>query len=59
MIMVYEEAHINKGKDGCHPHKTSKKDLLREDKQQQKDEQDHWDEEVDDTFPASDPITKY
>lgn len=64
MMMVYEEAHLTlknhkEEKNGCHPHKTPKKELLREDKQQQRDEQDHWDEEVDETFPASDPITKY
>lgn len=34
-------------------------DLIREEKKIQKAEQKHWDQSVKETFPASDPVTKY
>lgn len=35
------------------------KKRIESDREVQKEQQEDWDEEVDDTFPASDPITKY
>lgn len=35
------------------------KNIIRKEKQIRKEEQKNWDDEVDDTFPASDPIAKY
>lgn len=47
-------------KDGNTPSDApTDKELVREEKKIQKREQEHWDENVDDTFPASDPVTKY
>ena len=40
-------------------HRPTNKELIDEEKEIQKEEQKHWDDSVDDTFPASDPITKY
>ncbi len=34
-------------------------EIIKKDKKIRKEEQKHWDDEVEDTFPASDPITKY
>tara|TARA_B100000989_G_C19119612_1_gene294753 strand:+ start:243 stop:389 length:147 start_codon:yes stop_codon:yes gene_type:complete len=39
--------------------KSHDKDRAKKEKNIQKKEQKHWDENVDDTFPASDPISKY
>lgn len=39
--------------------KPSRKDVIKDDKEQFREEQKHWDDSVDDTFPASDPVTKY
>lgn len=39
--------------------KPTDKELIRKEKEVQKEEQKHWDDSVDDTFPASDPVTKY
>ncbi|MCD6034826.1 MAG: hypothetical protein K0R63_567 [Rickettsiales bacterium] len=33
--------------------------VIHEDKKIREEEQKHWDEEVEETFPASDPIAKY
>lgn len=35
------------------------KRIRREEEKITKHEEKHWDKEVDDTFPASDPIAKY
>lgn len=35
------------------------KKIRKDEKEIRKSEQKHWDDEVEDTFPASDPITKY
>lgn len=40
-------------------HRPSDEELIREERQVQKKEAAHWDESVDETFPASDPVTKY
>lgn len=34
-------------------------ETVRKDKKIRKDQQKDWDDEVDDTFPASDPVAKY
>lgn len=43
------------GKDEC----PTDEELVQEEKHIQHQEQKHWDETVDETFPASDPVTKY
>ena len=37
----------------------TEKDTIKEDKKIREKEQEHWDEDVEETFPASDPISKY
>lgn len=44
---------------GSDEDKPSDKELIREEKKIRKEEQKDWDENVDETFPASDPVTKY
>lgn len=39
--------------------KPTNEELIEKEKKVQKEEQKNWDDSVDDTFPASDPITKY
>ena len=41
------------------PDTPSERTILEKDKKVRKEEQKHWDDEVKDTFPASDPIAKY
>lgn len=41
------------------PKRKEKEDLIKQDQKVRKEEQKDWDDEVDDTFPASDPVTKY
>jgi len=55
LLAADEEAEKAKGQDG----KPTDEELIREEKEIQKKEQSHWDESVDKTFPASDPVTKY
>jgi hypothetical protein len=47
------------GEDKPESEKPTDKELIRREKEVQKEEQKHWDDSVDDTFPASDPVTKY
>lgn len=56
-LWILAEADKDKPKDKNG--KPTDEELIRKEKEIQKHEQEHWDEEVDDTFPASDPVTKY
>lgn len=50
----------NEGKEKPDKDKdTSMDETVRDDKKVRKEQQKDWDEEVDDTFPASDPVAKY
>lgn len=53
--MTMQKAQKNQPDDD----KPTNKELVKEEKKIQKEEQKHWDDNVDDTFPASDPVTKY
>ncbi len=39
--------------------KPTRTELVKQDKKVRKKEQENWDKELKDTFPASDPVAKY
>ncbi len=49
----------DKAKEKSDKDKSSMDETVRKDKKIRKEEQEDWDEQVDDTFPASDPVAKY
>lgn len=46
-------------KDSHNEDKKEKKKTIKKDVNVRKKQENHWDDAVDNTFPASDPITKY
>lgn len=59
-VAVPKEDNKDEGKEKSDKDEdTSMDETVRDDKKVRKEQQKDWDEEVDDTFPASDPVAKY
>lgn len=58
-LWVYRDDQRMDAKTPIAPKQEPKRNLVKEARKVQKKEQNRWDKEVDDTFPASDPIAKY
>jgi hypothetical protein len=59
LLLTDDEGHHADEVSGTGESKPTRKEIIRDDKEHYTEEQENWDDSVDDTFPASDPVTKY
>jgi hypothetical protein len=58
-MLIRSEEALPKDNSDLTEDRPTDEELVKEEKKNHKKEQKHWDDSVDDTFPASDPVTKY